>query len=296
MMYKSPLHILPNYDFSRLNPKGLKRLRKELLLQFELKQTTQIVINDHPFDKETLLKNIAELAENGAFHQQIFEQPLLLDFLESGNIKFFDSPELIPFFKEHTKPAFLHFLQPYFAAQLNQTIYFLVTNAAYPNLQKLKKLLAQQENIPADYWEGAFVKVHQHLIATKDKLEQLQEDNQVFERQLGWVVATKSFNQIFHFTYLKKLALLPYDLDGQLLLLTETLLHIIRDILKTNTIGNILKIDKGLLLDIRDLLAFAYKKMNSKNLLELLELIDNALKNPYYNIWEMGSLFFRSIS
>ena len=56
MMYKSPLHILPNYDFSRLNPKGLKRLRKELLPQFELKQTTQIVINDHPFDKETLLK------------------------------------------------------------------------------------------------------------------------------------------------------------------------------------------------------------------------------------------------
>ena len=295
-MYKSPLHILPNYDFSRLNPKDLKRLRKELSLQFELKQTTEIILNEHTFDKETLLKNIAELTENGAFHQQIFQRPLLLDFLENGNLAFFETADLTTFFKEDNETAFLRFLQPYFAEQLNRTIYFLVTNATYNNLGQLKKVLAQQENIPREYWEGAFVKVHQHLIATKDKLEQLHKGNQVFEKKLGWVVATKSFNQVFHFTYLKKLALLPYDLDGQLLVLTETLLHIVRDILKTNEGGNILKIDKGLLLDIRDLLAFSYKKMKHKNLLELLELIDNALKNPYYNIWEMSSLFFRSIS
>jgi len=55
--------------------------------------------------------------------------------------------------------------------------------------------------------------------------------------------------------------------------LTETLLHITRDILKTTEGGNILKIDKGLLLDIRDLLAFAYKKMKHKNLLDLLEFL-----------------------
>lgn len=294
-MYKSPLHILPDYDFSRLNPKDLRRLRKELLLQFELKQSTQIILNEHTFDKETLLKNIAELTINGTFHQQIFEQPLLLNFLESGNLSFFEADELPTLFKEQTAADFLHFLQPYFSEQLNQTIYFLVTNAAYSNLQKLKKILAQQENIPTNYWEGAFVKVHQHLIATKDILVQLHENNQVFERQLGWVVATKSFNQVFHFTYLKKLAILPYDLDGQLVTLTETLLHITRDILRTNKSGNILKIDKGLLLDIKDLLTFAYKKMKHQNLLELLELIDSALKNPYYNVWEMGSLFFRSI-
>lgn len=294
-MYKSPLHLLPNYDFTRLNPKDLRRLRKELLLQFELKQTTQIVLNDHTFDKETLLKNIAALTRNGHFHQQIFEQPLLLDFLENGNIAFFETEALPTFFQEQTEADFLHFLRPYFSTQLNQTIYFLVTNAAYSNLAKLKKILAQQENIPTDYWEGAFVKVHQHLVATKAKLAQLHEKNQVFERQLGWVVATKAFNQVFHFTYLKKLAILPYDLDGQLLNLTETLLHITRDILQTNQGGNILKIDKGLLLDIRDLLAFAYKKMKHKNILDLLALIDDALKNPYYNIWEMGSLFFRSM-
>jgi len=294
-MYKSPIHLLPNYDFTRLNPKDLKRLRKELLLQFELKQTTQIILNDHSFDKETLLKSITELTQNGAFHQQIFQQPLLLDFLETGNITFFETDDLGTFFKAPTTPDFLRFLQPYFATQLNQTIYFLVTNAAYSNLKKLKKVLAQQAHLPANYWEGAFVKVHQHLAGTKDKLEQLHENKQVFERRLGCVVATKSFKQVFHFTYLKKLALLPYDLEGQLLTLTETLLQITRDILKTNEGGSILKIDKGLLLDIRDFLAFAYKKMKHKNLLDLLELIDSALKNPYYNIWEMGSLFFRSI-
>ena len=296
MSYKSPIHILPDYDFTRLNPKGLKRLRKELSLQFELKQSTQIVLNKHTFDKETLLKNIAELTENGHFHQQIFEQPLLLDFLENGNIAFFESTDLATFFEEQSALGLLDFLRPYFAAQLNQTIYFLVTNAAYSNLANLKIILAHQENIPTDYWEGAFVKVHQHLVATKDKLAQLHENNQVFEKRLGWVVATKAFNQVFHFTYLKKLAILPYDLDGQLLNLTETLLHITRDILQTNQGGNILKIDKGLLLDIRDLLAFAYKKMKHKNILDLLSLIDDALKNPYYTIWEMGALFFRSMS
>ena len=294
-MYKSPLHILPEYDFSRLNPKDLKRLRKELLLQFDLKQTTQIILNGHAFDKETLLNNIGELTKDGPFHQQVFEHPLLLDFLENGNITFFEKADLGSFFEEQTSSDFLNFLQPYFSEQLNQVVYFLITNRAYENLQKLENILAQHENIPASYWEGGFVKVHQHLIATKDKLEQLHEDKQIFEKQLGWIVATKSFNQVFHFTYLKKLALLPYDLDGQLLVLTETLLQIIRDILKTNTSGNILKIDKSLLLDIRALLDFSYKKMKLKKILELLEVIEEGLKSPYYNIWEMSSLFFRSM-
>ena len=294
LMYKSPLHILPAYEVTRLTPKELKRLRKELLLRFELNQTTQILLNNQAFDKETLLSNIAELTKNGVFHQQVFKHPVLLDFLENGNIHFFEAENARIFFEENKSPDFLNFLQPYFAARLNQLIYFLVSNSAYPNLKKLEKVLAQRANIPGEFWENAFTKIHQHLLATQDNLQRLHDANQVFEKNIGWVVSTKSFKQVFHFTYLKKLEILPHDLEGQLLELIEILLHIVRDILKTNTTDNI-KIDKVLLLDIKDLLHFAFKKMKHKNLMELIKLIDDVLNNPFYNIMELGSLFFRSM-
>lgn len=292
-MYQSPLHIIPNYDFSRINAKALKRLRKELSLKFELKQATQITLNGVAFDKEMVFKNLDEIGENGSMHQHIFENKVLLAFLEKGKLDFFEE-ELTHFFTKDYPTEFTTFLQPYFSAGLEQTIYQLVTQPDYQNLKRLKKILVQKEHFPPTYWTNAFTKVHQHLVATKEKLQQLQEANQVLKMKMGWIVATKEFNQLFHFTYLKKLALLPYDLDGQLLSLVDILLEIIRKVIRTNT-ASVIMIDRSFLMDIRDILQFAYEKMKTKSILDLKEEMDKVLKSPFYNVLEVGSLFFRSM-
>ena len=292
-MYESPINIIPNHDFNRLTPKELKRLRKELSLQFELKQSTQITINGLAFDKETVLKNLDDLAENGVLHLQIFQHTKLLNFLEKGDLAFFEL-DLEDFFTKEHSTGFIPFLQPYFSDRLEQLIYQLVTQSDYQNLNKLKKVLAQKTHLPPTYWTNAFTKVHQHLLGTKEKLQQLHEANQLFTTKLGWIVAKKEFFQVFHSTYLKKLALLPYDLDGQLLALVDVLLEIIRKVIRTNT-ASVIMIDKSFLLDIRDILQFAHVKMKSKTILDLREEIDKVLKSPFYNVLEVGSLFFRSM-
>lgn len=291
LMYQSPIHIIPSYDLTRINPTSLKRLRKELTLRFELKQTTQIELNNYLFDKETLFKQLAELSKNGAFHQQIFQNKPLLQFLEKGKVMLFLDGQLSTYFED---ADFVEFLQPHFSAQLNQLIYQLVSNKKYDNLKILQQVLAQQENTPSSYWEQAFIKTRQHLLSVNQQLQSLHDTNEITKTKLSWTVGTKAFNKVFHSTYLRKLNLLPIDLEGILLELADIVLVIVRKILGTGELTS-LKIDKNLLLDIQAMLTFAHQRMQKQAILDVKETIDKLLKNPIYNVLEMGSLFFRSI-
>jgi hypothetical protein len=86
-LYRSPLHIIPREE---LPPSGtadeefLLRLRKKLLLEFDLSDSVTISINGHEYSKDEVIRTIYLLQSDGemAVHFFIYTNEKLLDFLE----------------------------------------------------------------------------------------------------------------------------------------------------------------------------------------------------------------------
>ncbi|MEZ4933485.1 MAG: hypothetical protein R2788_15360 [Saprospiraceae bacterium] len=55
MAYQSPLHILDGKAIQQVDANSLKKLRQEMLLQFDLQQQTTIKINGVEYDKADIL-------------------------------------------------------------------------------------------------------------------------------------------------------------------------------------------------------------------------------------------------
>lgn len=91
MIYKNPLHIISDKDLTEVSPVNLKRWRKEVMLQFKLTNETTIKLNGREYDKQGVKDAFAELEEGFAFHLELFNNELLLAFLEEGDLSFFDS-------------------------------------------------------------------------------------------------------------------------------------------------------------------------------------------------------------
>lgn len=90
MKYSSPFHLLPERDVSALESNELKRWKRELLLQFDLQQSTTIEINEKEYDKNDILQAIDSLKDMPEYHWRLYKNKPLLDFIEGGYINFFD--------------------------------------------------------------------------------------------------------------------------------------------------------------------------------------------------------------
>ncbi len=89
MKYNSPFYLLPQRDSGALTNDELKRWKKELLLQFDLKKSTTININQKEYDKNDVLQAIDNLKYTPEYHWRLYQNKTLLDFIEKGKTDFF---------------------------------------------------------------------------------------------------------------------------------------------------------------------------------------------------------------
>ncbi len=91
MSYISPLSLLNEEQLTSFKPENIKKLRNELLLQFQLSAEPTIILNGQPFDKDEILQLLDQLQADPDLHFSIFNNKPLLEFLEEGKPGFFIS-------------------------------------------------------------------------------------------------------------------------------------------------------------------------------------------------------------
>ncbi len=153
MLYESPLHIIPkSFDFDG-SAKQLKRLRKELLLRFDLSGSTTIDIDGKAFDRQSIIQHINALTEQSEFHLAIYQCPSLLAFLTHQELTFFKKKEDWQLIEEVT---FQKQLQPYFTAAYSKKLKAILSkNVALPTAE-LTALLKNDFSLPYSYEADAY--------------------------------------------------------------------------------------------------------------------------------------------
>ncbi|MEZ4956430.1 MAG: hypothetical protein R2825_22925 [Saprospiraceae bacterium] len=137
MKYHSPLHIFDGKNISFEDANSLKKLRQEMLLQFDLQQQTTIKINGAEYDKAAILSFFEELKTDGEFHWRVYKNKDLLNFLEKGDFQFFSNSNN---WKELEDPAFQAWVAPYFIEKLSESIYKCAEEKGFRSMNRLHTL------------------------------------------------------------------------------------------------------------------------------------------------------------
>ncbi len=108
------LQIAPSKSITRSE---LKTAKKKLLAEFEVQQTTTINFANQELDKNAVLQLFEQVESDTVldFHLQLLEYPLLLQFLETGELAFFEQQEYV----DTSNEQFVDFFAPYFAERYN---------------------------------------------------------------------------------------------------------------------------------------------------------------------------------
>lgn len=90
MSYQSPVALLRPEQIENFSPADLKKIRSELLLQFQFSSDPSVMIQERPYVKDDVLQLMEEFQENPELHLYIFKNKSLLHFLENGDVVFFN--------------------------------------------------------------------------------------------------------------------------------------------------------------------------------------------------------------
>lgn len=136
MQYSSPFHLFPKLKNESFQNEDFRRLRKETMLRFELKNTTTITLEDgRTYDRNGVQEIFQSLEEEWPFHWQVFQNKPLLNFLETGDMAFFAYPNAEACFKE---TAFRVWVEPFFQEQLSKFYYNCVRQPTRKSIDQLK--------------------------------------------------------------------------------------------------------------------------------------------------------------
>lgn len=145
--FTSPLHLVPEADHDGLTDQYIKRLRKELLLRFELENQTEISVNGLLYDKDRVIKTIEALRSNLQEHIWLFQQTSLLAFLEKLELQFFANPKD---WQSLDHADFGGWLWPYFSSQLSVLIFKLVATKDVSSTRTLKQIFDYDFHLSGD--------------------------------------------------------------------------------------------------------------------------------------------------
>lgn len=91
MAYQNPVVLLDENQLSSFKKEDYKKIKNQILLQFQLSTEPVILWQDRMYDKEEVIQLLEELQENSDLHFEIFKNKPLLSFLEDGEIGFFSN-------------------------------------------------------------------------------------------------------------------------------------------------------------------------------------------------------------
>ncbi len=120
MRYLCPYHLaeilgVVTQDLTALS---YQKLKKRVLAQFELRQNEAVQLKDQMINKSDFLAVIEELKndEKSSFHRLVYENKLLLDFLEFGD------PDFLTGSKPIGDDQFKLWVGPYFANRFSELL------------------------------------------------------------------------------------------------------------------------------------------------------------------------------
>src|SRR5688572_7823663 len=91
MAYQNPVALLNEKQVSSFKKEDYKKIKNEILLQFQLSSEPVIQLQDRMYDKEEVIQLLEGLQENSDVHFEIFKNKPLLSFLEKGETGFFSN-------------------------------------------------------------------------------------------------------------------------------------------------------------------------------------------------------------
>lgn len=206
-MYKSPLHILSGRNLSEINEANLKKWRKELLLRFELENSTTIQIAGKTYDKNEVLQAVESLKAVSNFHVQVFNDKPLLAFLETGDIAFFSHYSKWSFLQN---AELVEQIKPYFIPQYSRIINKAVQTPNRDSIHSIKSVVRSGFPMPESYKDEAFAGAHSFftMLVFKAKID-LQQPF-----QSGKLLLKKEADELFNLNYIQILGMLPHSFAG----------------------------------------------------------------------------------
>lgn len=159
-MYQNPLHIIPSDKRDNLTSNTLKRIKKELLLRFDLTNETTVEINGKTYDKNTVIETFDQLKGDVSYHIQVLKHPKLLAFLEEGKMDFFQSRGELPVLHDSN---FREWVRPYFVENLSRVYYQAVTHKGFRSVNQLREMQQSHFRIPEDWADAVFAKSFKFL-------------------------------------------------------------------------------------------------------------------------------------
>lgn len=159
MQYINPLIAL-DLDPKSLNSQMLKQARKKMLAEFELQEATVIDWHGQEVDRATVLGWFDQLEDQEVcrFHQEIAEQPSLLNFLESAALDLFYQGDISMI---HSMPSEVRkFMGPYFAESFNKRLFHAFRQYDW---EEIDVLCGHPLPIPATYHASAYKDTYRYL-------------------------------------------------------------------------------------------------------------------------------------
>lgn len=160
MSFQSPIHVLYNKDLSQITEKNLKMWRKELMLRFDLEEQTTIELNGIEFDKNGIIEAFERLRLDTDFHIRLFKNEGLLDFIEKGQVYFFND---FHFWEDFKIEGFWSWIGPAFISTLQDSLYKYVSNHNIYFIENLKTITKSGFQLSSQDKDEAYSKAYHYL-------------------------------------------------------------------------------------------------------------------------------------
>ena len=142
--YRSPIRLLKELglDASKINAEALKLERKRLLLEVQISPDQTVQVGTKTCSKNDIITLFDEVSSitNIDYHLRIFNETVLLDFLEnfviSDSLQKIQLPS-ISFESETDRQQFKYFISPYLANSIDKSLSKIIRNSSYDQLEKL---------------------------------------------------------------------------------------------------------------------------------------------------------------
>ncbi len=158
--YTSPFHLLPTRNTHVLTADGLKRWKKELMLQFDLNQNAVIDIDGKEYDKNDILQVFDLLKDRPDFHLRLYQNKPLLNFIEKGDVSFFEREKN---WEDFWDTSYRDWVGQWFIPAYDSMVYGLVEDKSFQSLEALRNLQSSKFHLPESWGYEAHQKAFRHL-------------------------------------------------------------------------------------------------------------------------------------
>ncbi|MEZ2440874.1 hypothetical protein AB6805_04090 [Chitinophaga sp. RCC_12] len=168
MKYVNPLSFLEAVHGGPVdtgNSAVLSLLRKKMLAELDLSDDKQLKVNDWVFNKHQLLQFFDQLSLGNElrYHAQIAADPVLLHFLETGDItgRFADNP----LYEEN---AFLKFISPYYEPLFTNAV---LDSLKHQELQNTSHLFANPWLLDGEHTTTSYRRIFRYTQVLEEHLK-----------------------------------------------------------------------------------------------------------------------------